>query len=259
MKCPDAWMPLYGADFQIATAHMTAAQRGAYLDLLLAAWARDGRLPDDDVVLCRLARCDAAEWAQVSATVREKFVAKAGYLTQRRLTLELQKAKKHTEKRRKQTAKATAAAAEKRALKQRVASVTDDVTDNVTPDVTIETTTTTTTINQIQEQKPERTAVAVPDWIDPQIWEEWKAARKLTVRRQELTIKQLTRLRDAGEDPAEVIEASIRNGWKGLFAQGGKRAKPAAGGRREVAHDAIFTGRGNEPKEPIDITPIRAA
>jgi hypothetical protein len=39
----------------------------------------------------------------------------------------------------------------------------------------------------------------------------------MTLKAQELAIAKLDRFRTAGIDPAAAIEASIENGWKGLF------------------------------------------
>ncbi len=65
--------------------------------------------------------------------------------------------------------------------------------------------------------------VDLPDWIDPAVWREWVQYRSeskkpiksmLTVTK---AIKLLSQYRDAGDNPAEVINQSIANGWQGLF------------------------------------------
>ncbi|EOV9599905.1 replication protein [Cronobacter malonaticus] len=65
--------------------------------------------------------------------------------------------------------------------------------------------------------------VDLPDWLDPAVWREWVQYRTeskkpiksmLTVTK---AIKLLSQYRDAGDNPAEVVNQSIANGWQGLF------------------------------------------
>ncbi|ALB64801.1 replication protein [Cronobacter condimenti 1330] len=65
--------------------------------------------------------------------------------------------------------------------------------------------------------------VDLPDWLDPAVWREWVQYRAeskkpiksmLTVTK---AIKLLSQYRDAGDNPAEVVNQSIANGWQGLF------------------------------------------
>src|SRR3979411_1763254 len=56
---PDTWMPLYWGDYAKATAHLSAAQHGAYLMLLKHYWSIGGPLPDDDGALWRIACADS--------------------------------------------------------------------------------------------------------------------------------------------------------------------------------------------------------
>ncbi|EKK7717687.1 replication protein [Cronobacter malonaticus] len=65
--------------------------------------------------------------------------------------------------------------------------------------------------------------VDLPDWLDPAVWHEWVQYRAeskkpiksmLTVTK---AIKLLSQFRDAGDNPADVINQSIANGWQGLF------------------------------------------
>lgn len=55
------YMPLYTADYRDATAHLSAAQHGAYLLLLMNYWAK-GSLPTDDRMLARIACMSDREW-----------------------------------------------------------------------------------------------------------------------------------------------------------------------------------------------------
>jgi uncharacterized protein YdaU (DUF1376 family) len=58
-------LPLFTDAFIADTTHLTAAQTGAYLMLLMCAWrSPDCKLPDDDDILCRYARMDKRNWVK---------------------------------------------------------------------------------------------------------------------------------------------------------------------------------------------------
>ena len=64
--------------------------------------------------------------------------------------------------------------------------------------------------------------IALPDWLDPELWKQYVDHRKeiksrLTHRAAELSIGTLDKLRKQGFPPREVIEQTIFNGWVGLF------------------------------------------
>ncbi len=90
------YMRLWVADFLGDTLHLTDAEVGQYMLLLMAMWRNGGSLPDDDAVLARIAR------APVSPNVRSFFERICGrnadaLLTQKRLAEELRAAQRRSE------------------------------------------------------------------------------------------------------------------------------------------------------------------
>ena len=82
-----------------------------------------------------------------------------------------------------------------------------------------------------KKEKKEKKVVILPDWIDQDLWNDYREYRKsikskITSRGEELAILKLTKMREDGENIKEVIEQSIMNGWKGLFeVKGNERPK----------------------------------
>jgi uncharacterized protein YdaU (DUF1376 family) len=66
------WMPLYIADYLADTAHLRAAESGAYLHLIMHYWRR-GSLPADDGALARVAKMTLDEWRVVRPTIQAFF------------------------------------------------------------------------------------------------------------------------------------------------------------------------------------------
>lgn len=58
-----AWMPLSIDDYMADTGHLTAAEHGAYLLLIMRYW-KDGGLPSDERMIQRYSRLDASQWAE---------------------------------------------------------------------------------------------------------------------------------------------------------------------------------------------------
>ena len=98
MSKPDAWMPLYIGDYLADTMHLTGAEHGAYLLLLMHAW-RNGPLPDNDRALAAIARTDAKDWKEIGPTIRAFFTVTPAGLTQPRLERERLAAGEHAERR----------------------------------------------------------------------------------------------------------------------------------------------------------------
>lgn len=57
------WMPLYIADYLADTGHLTGAEHGAYMLLIMHYW-QNGGLPADERLLARFAKMTADQWAE---------------------------------------------------------------------------------------------------------------------------------------------------------------------------------------------------
>lgn len=66
------WMPLYIADYLADTAHLRAAESGAYLHLIMHYWQHSG-LPESDRSLATIAKMTDEEWRQCRDTLAAMF------------------------------------------------------------------------------------------------------------------------------------------------------------------------------------------
>lgn len=97
---PNAWMPIYWGDYSRDTAALNALCHGAYLMLLAHLWCTERGIPDDDVQLCRITRCDdLAEWRRVRPLVAGFFEIADGIWRHRRVERELDAARRRCESR----------------------------------------------------------------------------------------------------------------------------------------------------------------
>lgn len=104
------WMPLLVDKYLGDTSHLTTEQHGAYLLLLMAMWKKDGSLPGDDAQLASIAKLSPSKWRAMRSVILEFFRVDGDRLRQKRLTVELERAKASTAKK----SKAGAAGAAKR-------------------------------------------------------------------------------------------------------------------------------------------------
>ena len=89
MKRP--WMPLYVADYLADTVHLTTAEHGAYLLLLMYYWTH-GSLPADENTIRRITRMHAAQWTHSGKRVLDFFTPEGLNRRNKRADLELAKA-----------------------------------------------------------------------------------------------------------------------------------------------------------------------
>jgi uncharacterized protein YdaU (DUF1376 family) len=108
MSKPDAWMPLYIGDYLADTMHLSGAEHGAYLLLLMHSW-RTGPLPDNDRALAAIARTEPAAWRRMASSIRAFFEATPAGLISPRLEREREAAAANAERRAAAASKAAAA------------------------------------------------------------------------------------------------------------------------------------------------------
>ncbi len=92
-------MQVYVADYTADVQHLTCEQDGAYWRLLRAMWRAGGTLPNDDHKLSRICGLSLTRWLKISVDIMPLFVVENGLISQRRLTLEIQKANEKSQKR----------------------------------------------------------------------------------------------------------------------------------------------------------------
>ena len=88
------WFPFYVADYLRDTMHLTTELHGAYVLLLLAAWTRGGRLPNDDLQLAGIAKMAPAQWRKASPVLRAFFAVAGDEIVQKRMAAEAEKAQR---------------------------------------------------------------------------------------------------------------------------------------------------------------------
>jgi uncharacterized protein YdaU (DUF1376 family) len=83
------WMPIYWGDYLRDTAHLTAAQHGAYLLLIGHYWQTGGPLIDKDDHLRRAARMDKGEWRKNRDVILAFFKTENGFVIHPRIDQEI--------------------------------------------------------------------------------------------------------------------------------------------------------------------------
>lgn len=96
-----------------------------------------------------------------------------------------------------------------------------------------------------------RAVAALPDWIPPDAWDAWVKFRgkSLTSHAKALCVAELARLMAEGHGPRDVIEQSIRNGWKGLFPVSGRTSASAKQSERAAVAAEIYGAKTDERRD----------
>ena len=96
----DVWMPFYVADYLKDTRHLSTLEHGAYMLLLMSAWAGGGVLPLDERRLRRIAGMDEGEWAESGLVLLAFFTTGDGGYRHKRVDAELERAEANREQKR---------------------------------------------------------------------------------------------------------------------------------------------------------------
>jgi uncharacterized protein YdaU (DUF1376 family) len=91
-----AWMPLHIDDYLADTGHLSGAEHGAYLLLIMHYW-QNGSLPENERLIARIARMDPAQWTDSRDVLAMLF---SDGWKHKRIDAELNKADEVIEKRR---------------------------------------------------------------------------------------------------------------------------------------------------------------
>ncbi len=89
---PDAWMPLYVADYLADTTRLTTLQHGAYLLLIMAYWRAGEALPDDDDDLAAITRQPVKDWQRMRPKIASFFNVIDGIWLHGRIEAEIKRA-----------------------------------------------------------------------------------------------------------------------------------------------------------------------
>jgi len=92
-------MQVYVADYTADVQHLTCEQDGAYWRLLRAMWRAGGSLPNQPQKLANICGLSLSRWTKIAPDVMDLFRSENGEITQKRLSAEIEKAKKKSEKR----------------------------------------------------------------------------------------------------------------------------------------------------------------
>jgi len=245
-------------DYAAHTRHLSLLEDLAYRRLLEACYLSEQPLPDDIKAIARLVGMrDNID--EVHEVLDEFFQHEDGVgYTHDRVDEEIEK----TGRKRELARKAGRASAEKRAA---VEQASDDQTTDVRPESNGRSTDAERTFNgdatdvqppithnpvpitQESASKPRRRAIARPDSVPKQSWEDWQAVRKAK-RAGPITITVLARMQvqaDKAKIPlAEAITIAASRGWQAFEADWLKSrfAKPEGASHAvpQTRHNAAY-------------------
>lgn len=217
------WTDKYLAD----TRHLTTLEHGAYLLLIMEAWRRPHcDLPDDDLILARMAGLSAEEWAATKPVIMAFWTLdkRSKKWRQKKLTSE----RDYVTKKRKSQQDKAAKRWQKTENPDATAHPRQSRGNAPTPTPThlsVETIVSTSARPQKSPaRKPESPSFwnNVPDWVPLDRWQAFLRMRRdkrrpVTDEAARLLLLKLEALRDAGSDPGAVLDRSTEASWTGLF------------------------------------------
>ncbi len=253
------YIQFYVADYLADTAHLTAAQHGAYLLLIFNYWQRSQPLNNSNERLANVARMSSEEWKEAKPILSEFFTIDGDMWIHHRIDSDLEAVRLKSTK---------ASDAGKASVKSRLSKRSADVQRTFN-----HTDTDTDTDTEKDKNKPcaaksprfDPLIIDLQNCINPSDWQSWIAYRrhrKLTMSEKTITmqVSNLVEWHKSGHDPGKIINDSIANGWQGLFEpkSGAPPRKNIHDERAEVIAAMTGRNRNHEYGNIIDITPNAA-
>lgn len=215
------YFPFYPADYMADTAHLSTEQHGAYMLLLMTAWARGGRLPNEPAKLARIARVSARRWHLIADDVLEFWSVDGDEIVSKRLEREHKKATSKSQKR----SDAGKRGAKAKALKsnEQAPAIAKQTLKHSPEPEPLDTSVSKREARKRAERLPE-------DWTLPSEWIEDATSRGLTV---EQAHDQAERMRDWSRSAPASKGAKLdwRAAWRNWIKRVcDDRATPRGGG-----------------------------
>lgn len=88
-KARSHYLPFYFNDYLGDTTHLTMAEHGAYLLMIVAYWKNGGPMPADEVLFAKMVRASPKEWQAVRLTLLQFFKVMDGAWVHNRIDREL--------------------------------------------------------------------------------------------------------------------------------------------------------------------------
>lgn len=245
----------YPQDWLIDTAQLTPEQRGIFIQIVCLIYANRGPIKNDPSWISRVSNCSTRlATSLIGQLVALDFLQVQGdFITQKRAEHELNAKRTHLE----DSANGGRTSAEKRAQSKENNNIASTDPAEAVP---------TTKAKAIAEAKEKNKnpltpkggirgveGVELPVWLDSPTWQDFVEFRKkikapLTDKAAKLAINELEKLRAQGHDPVAVVNQSILNNWKGLFAPKGDlnvrtSASPAAQGGQHHKPKASYVDK----------------
>ena len=231
-------------DYAKKAGHLSALEHGVYTLILDAYYDREQAPTEQDAMRWARAR-NPDETQAVTSVLQQFFILTDGRYVQGRVECELASANDRAEHNR-QVGKLGGRPPRARKTNRVNYGLQSGSENNPNPLIHQSTTEQDQKLGEpaVPKVAPRKIQLNLPDWLSPNVWQDWhhfRNARKgWTFRARELSLAKLGRLRDAGHDPAQVIEQSIECGWTGLFELKKDRAITSQTGPTSKAGQAIL-------------------
>lgn len=200
------WMPLNVENYMADTIHLSAAEHGAYMLLIMRYW-KDGGLPDDERMVQRYSRLTVEQWTESRDVLAAFF--DDGW-KHKRIDAELEKAAGIIEKRR------AAATSRHTGTKHGASAEQKQSTSNDTgvPPSTVNHSSLRSEASA-RRAKPEIVLQSVLDPLHAKTYAS-HLGRKLTPEMAELVVETLREVQRLGGNPVDAVKLAMRKGWASL-------------------------------------------